>query len=290
MKRFKNLIPRFRPNWFRRGILLITLVTCAGGTQVFSGVLIAPTMVVLTEANRTGRLILRNPTDKPQEVSISLAFGYPESDSVGYISISLVDSNVTDPHSAADWVRAFPRQFVLAPGAEQIVRFIASPPKGLADGEYWARIMVRSEESKPHSVNIADGQIGAWLNMVIQTAISLKYRRGELVSRVEVPYSEANLVDTTVVAMIDMVNRGNVSYLGKLKCRLLDADKREVTTFETNIAVYYNLRRRIELPVTSTEFKPPFQVETIISTRGRTDIALTDVVPGNEVAFTLPVE
>ncbi|MDH4155956.1 MAG: hypothetical protein OEW00_01590 [candidate division Zixibacteria bacterium] len=259
--------------------------------DITASVLVAPTAVYLTERDRTGRLTVQNPSDKPKEISIYLSFGIPESDSLGNVSVRLQDSTSIDPRSAAEWIRVFPRKFVLPAGGEQVVRFVANPPGDLADGEYWARIVIRSEAGQTSipSATQVDG-ITTTLNMVMQTAIALKYRMGNLVSKVEVTDTQVRASDSAVSVLVDMENRGNVSYVGLLVSRLLDADRREISYKEIDLAVYRKLTRGFTLPVTAGEFRKPYKVEISISNEGRKDIRAEYMVPGNSIQYSVLVE
>ncbi len=290
MKRLINT-PRGYRGAALRGTVLLALLLLLSAGRIFASVLVAPTVVVLSDLKRTGRIILRNPGNTPKEVSVRFSFGLPESDSLGNVTVQLDDSALTDPRSAATWIKAFPRKMVLPAGAQQIVRFVANPPKDLTDGEYWARVVVSSQSAASElPATPQAGEISAKINSIIQTAISLKYRTGDLDAALDVSQPKASLTDGKVVVMIDMTNRGNVSYLGLLSCRLLDAEKKEVMAMSQNVAVYYDLRRRIDLPVPDSGFVAPYQVEMTISTTGRTDVPVTEIVPGNRVEYLLAVE
>ena len=73
----------------KRGFLvfLILVLTLAG--RSFAGVMVAPTVVVLNEKDRTGRITIQNPSERPKEISIAINFGLPISDSTGNIQIQL---------------------------------------------------------------------------------------------------------------------------------------------------------------------------------------------------------
>lgn len=267
------------------GILL--LVSAA---NISAGVLVAPTVIFLSEHNRTGRLTLQNPTNIPNEVTISFSFGLPTSDSLGNVTISLQDSNITDTRSAVEWVKAFPRKIVIPPNGSQVIRLLAYPPKGLPDGEYWARVVIRSEEGET-AIPVAgrENQITTKLNMIMQTAIMLKYRTGKLSAELELTRTDVQPRDSLVQVMLDLANRGNVSYLGVLNCRLLDADNRQISYRKIDLAVYRDLRRRIDLPVKAGDYKKPFQVDLTISSKGRDDIADDDMIFGNDLKWSAMV-
>jgi P pilus assembly chaperone PapD len=274
----------------RQGFFIVAIVLCllcAG--QVLAGILVAPTVVVLTDKNRTARLDINNPGSTPQEVTVGFAWGLPESDSVGNVRVILQDSNITDTKSAIEWIKAFPRQMVIPPNGTQVIRFVATPPKGLADGEYWGRVVVRSKEGqKEIPTATTDGGITTKLNMIMQTAIMIKYRTGSLSSEVEVTGTTAQKTDSTVCVTIDLASKGNVSYVGVMTCRLLDASKKEISRAQTDLAVYRELRRRVELPLKGSTGH--CTVEVSVTTDGRTDIAPEDVIPGNKVFSSVEVQ
>jgi P pilus assembly chaperone PapD len=257
--------------------------------ELFAGVLVAPTVVFLSDKSHTGRLTIQNPTNLPKDVTISFSFGLPLSDSLGDVYLTLQDSNVTDPRSALAWVKAFPRKVVLPPNGSQVVRVVAYPPVGLADGEYWARIVVAAQEGEATiPASNQNSAISTKLNMVTQTAIVLKYRTGALISDLQLLGASAKSTTSQVWMTVDLVNRGNVSYVGVLKCRLVDGDNNEISSNQLDLAVYRNLKRRIALLL--KDKKIPWQVELTISNEGRTDIAPEDVIPGNKISYNLKLK
>jgi hypothetical protein len=281
----------FKNSW-RTPVILITITVTlilASAAELAAGVLVAPTAVILSDKSRTGRMTIQNPTNLPKEVTISFSFGLPTSDSLGDVYLALQDSNVTDPRSALGWVKAFPRKIVLPPDGSQVVRVVAFPPSDLADGEYWARIVVAAREGETTiPASNQNGAISTKLNMVTQTAIVLKYRTGTLVSDLQLVGASTKISDSQIWVTVDLINKGNVSYVGVLKCRLLDKDNNEISSNQIDLAVYWNLKRRIALPI--PDKKVPWQVEVIISNEGRTDIAPEDMVHGNKISRTFRIE
>ncbi len=276
---------------FRRGIVFVLLLAICPVADLVAGVLVAPPVVFISEKGRTGRLTVQNPTDAPKEISISFAFGIPESDSLGRVNIYLKDSAVTHPRSSLGWIKAFPRKLIIPANGSQIVRFVANPPDDLADGEYWSRVVVEAQEgavTMPAPVD--DGRISTKLNMIMRTAIMLKYRTGDLVASIKMDQARAQLVDSSVSVMIDLTNKGNVSYIGVLACRLVDADGKEISKSDMHLAVYDSLRRHFDLPVMAGNFKAPYSVEVSVSNRGRKDLPQEEMIYGNEILQTLNVE
>ena len=90
--------------------------------------------------------------------------------------------------------------------------------------------------------------------------------------------------------MIDLENRGNVSYMGVLQCWLRDSEGNEVDFYRANLAVYRSLRRRVDLSGITTEDKLPYNVEFRISSEERTDVAAADMIVGNKISYSVAVE
>ena len=271
--------------------LLVVILVLLPGTKLLAGVLVAPTVIFLSDRQRTGRMTLQNTENKPQEVTVKFAFGLPTSDSLGDVTVVLQDSAVTDPRSCMGWIRAFPRRLILPPNSTQIVRFVASPPRDLDPGESWARVVVRSQDAEANLPNPqGEETITTKLNMIMQTAIMLKYRRGEVFTELQLTKTEVSSDGEKVTALIGMQSKGNASYIGRLNTTLKDAEGREISKSSIQLAVYRELTRRVILPVTEGEYTKPFKVEVEITSKGRTDIAAEDMIYGNEISYSSVVD
>lgn len=270
------------------GFFIMLLLLTAPVSQIAAGVIVAPSVIVIDEKSKTGRMNLQNPSNTPKEVAIDFSYGIPESDSLGNVNIFLSDSGVTDPQSALGWIRAFPRKLIIPPNGSQVVRFIAKPPKDLKDGEYWVRVVVESQEGTT-SIPVAtdNEQITTKLNMIMRTAIMLKYRTGDLLASVELKDTYANVSENSVDVFVDLKNTGNVSYIGILECQLLDADKKLISSNNLQLALYKDLLRRISLPIVDGNFKKPYSVAVSITNKGRKDIPSDEMVFGNEISASI---
>jgi P pilus assembly chaperone PapD len=283
--------PRSSRVWPIWAFLFVIGAAGFAAPSAVGGVLVAPTVVFLSEGTPTGELTIQNPATKPTEVTIFFSFGLPVSDSLGNVKIVLQDSAVTDPRSAKEWLKAFPKKFVLPALGSQVVRFRVQPPKDLADGEYWARVVVRSEEGQMSIPNAQETEgITTRLNMIMQTAVMLKYRKGPLTAELQVNDMWASYQNQKVAVMVDMTNKGSASYVGMLNCQVRDASNKEIYARSIQLAVYRDLTRRVELPLPAGDFEQPFKVDVSISTQGRNDIADEFIIPGNDITHTLVVQ
>ncbi len=267
---------------------LIVLTLLIG--QVKAGVLVAPTVVFMDEHKRTGRITIQNPSDEPKEITIRMSFGLPSSDSLGNVFVILQDSGITDIKAATGWVKPFPRKMLLQPGATQVVRFVARPTRDLVDGEYWARVVVTSQEGKTSLPSpTGEGQISTVLNMIMQTAIMLKYRQGDQVAHIKLNGVDASQEDTLVNVIVDLSSTGNASYVGMMHCRLYNADKQEIGYRRFDLAVYHDLKRRVTFPIASYTNRGPYSFELFITPDGRKDIAAEYLIRGNDIEYSMIV-
>lgn len=271
--------------------ILVSLLIMIPATDLLAGVLTAPTVVIMSDRERTSRMIVRNPSSQPKEIEIRMGFGIPVSDSLGNVTVDLFDTTKVDARSCADWIKVFPRKLVLEGNGTQTIRFIASPPRGLEDGEYWARVIVRSQESKVSIPKAKEGQITTNLNMIMQTAISLKYRNGNLVSKIAMSDVEATVGDNEVDILMDLQNLGNISYVGRLICRVMDSNGDEIGLKIVDLAIYRDLKRKITVPLNvEAAGKIPASIEVFITDEGRTDIDPKYRIRGNELEYSMALD
>src|SRR5439155_1564746 len=160
-------------------LLPLVLAFGAGAPLAAQGVLVAPHAIYIDHARRSGTVTLYNPNRDAAEVTISTAFGYPVTDSLGHFALRTVDQPDSTLPSAAAWVQAFPRRLTIAPLQRQTVRLLATPPAGLPDGEYWARLIISARGGRLPVAGVGDtAAVRVQLNLVVNTNIGLAYRKG----------------------------------------------------------------------------------------------------------------
>jgi len=124
-------------------------------TAADAQVVVAPTVVFLSDQSPFGTFLVMNRSDVPQEIGISFKFGYPVFDSLGGVSMVYDDTLMAHEHSCLDWLKGFPQKFVLNPGQEQVVRLLGMGPANAADGEYWTRLVTSSTPRRDWSTRPA---------------------------------------------------------------------------------------------------------------------------------------
>src|SRR4051794_27324371 len=167
--------------------LAAVAVALVRAPRASDAVTISPTAIYLSSRDRSASFELYNGDDSPTEVELSLAYGYPMSDSLGRVDVRLLDTVPAGDPSAVGWLRLYPRRVLLQPKQRQVVRVGAYPPAGIAAGEYWARLLVRSRAGTV-PLDLRDAGAARHSLMKIETLFitALNYRNGRVSSGVQV--------------------------------------------------------------------------------------------------------
>ena len=74
--------------------------------------------------------------------------------------------------------------------------------------------------------------------------------------------------------------------VGNAKC---DADGKEISYYDLQLAVYDKLRRRVDLPIGEGSYRAPYKVEVSVTNKGRKDMPQEEMVFGNDIFYTMNV-
>jgi hypothetical protein len=233
----------------RRLFAIIAVVAGFARAAAAQGVLVAPHAVYLDHRTRSGSLTLYNPGAESVEIAVSFFFGYPATDSLGHFTIATPDSVQAGMPSAADWIDAFPRRLTLAPLQRQTVRLLARPPQGLADGEYWSRIMISAKGGVVQVAQADTNGISIGLNLEVRTILPLIYRKGQLQTGVALSDLHAGREGDSLQVRVRMERQGGAAYVGTAKGTLLDEKGNQVSKFEQPIAIYYTAEPLFMMPL-----------------------------------------
>jgi P pilus assembly chaperone PapD len=209
-------------------------------------VTVSPTAVYITSRNPSALLTLINTGSRAEEIELSIAFGYPVSDSTGVLRVDIVDSAAAGEPSLTSYLRVFPRRLVLQPGQRQVVRVMVAMPAGAADGEYWGRVLVKSRGGEP-PIEQSQGNVHMQLSLETTFATAVFFHKGEMKTGVAVSSAAARRLGDSVQFTLDLKRDGNSAFLGRIRTELLDAKGTTVAEVEDVVAVYRTLRRRFVL-------------------------------------------
>jgi hypothetical protein len=233
----------------RRALRFVPLLACAAPLRA-QGVVIAPHAVFIDGRARGGSVLLYNPNTEPVEVTISLLFGYPVTDSAGRIVLRTIDRPDSTMRSAAEWIQAFPRRLTVPPLERQTIRLLASPPPGLADGEYWARLMIAAKGGQVPISGVADtAAVKVGLTLEVRTIIGVYFRRGAVRTGVALSDLRTALAGDSLVVWSRLVQQGNAAYIGTVQGTLVDSGGAVRGEFKAPIGVYYTMEPRYAMAI-----------------------------------------
>jgi hypothetical protein len=231
---------------------LVTLLAAPIAPALGQGILVAPHAVVIDHRTRSGSLNLYNPGDEPAEVTLSTFFGYPVTDSAGEFELRTVDRPDPAMPSAAGWIEAFPKRMLLGPKERQTVRLLARPPARLADGEYWARLVVSAKGGTLPVSGVGDSSgITVGLNLEVRTILPLQYRKGAVATSARLSRLAAGVEGDSLVVRMRLERMGTAAFIGTVRGALVDSAGATVTTFSSPVAVYYDMEPRLTAPLPS---------------------------------------
>jgi P pilus assembly chaperone PapD len=217
---------------------------------VAQGVLVAPHAVIMDHRTRSGAITLYNPGDDPSEVTLSAFFGFPVTDSAGAFELRTIDQPSADYPSAAGWIDAFPKRVLLGPKQRQTVRLLARPPAALADGEYWARLVISAKGGTVPVHGVADSSgVTVSLGLEVRTIIPLQYRKGRVSTGVRTSSLAAAVEGDSLAVRLRLDRTGNAAFLGTLRGALVDSAGKVVASVTSPLAVYYDMEPRLTTPL-----------------------------------------
>lgn len=263
------------------GALAAALVASAGGAALARAVSVSPMSVFMDHRTRTASITLYNPNPLPEEVEISFAFGYPQSDTAGEVTVPLSERGPEGEPSAVEWLRAFPRRVRLEPGQNQVVRILAQPPADLADGEYWSRVIVIATGGRPPVEQQVEPDVRVAITMRTVIIGSLNYRKGRLATGVTVDSSRADRSGTGAQLTLDLTRQGQAAYLGTIRVEALSADGRVLAEEEDVLSVYRTIRRRFAFPDTPGVASFRYSIRTERPDLGQSNIINAPAVNGS---------
>ena len=246
--------------------IIISLIILAAVFKLpYAQVTVAPVSVHLSDAEKNGYIIIRNTSSNAVwEVGIDIKFGYPASDSSGNTVIHFPDTVSASDPSAVEWIKFYPRKFILQPLGEQTVRIAAKPPSGVRDGEYWGRPVITSRQSGIIDT-VTKKQINAGLNVEFRTVIALNYRKGKVTTGVSITKLSCTYDNGKFIIFTGLKRDGNSAYIGKIEVVIKNDKGDKIKEISQEISVYYELNKRIEIGSTNLQ-KGSYLVEVNINT------------------------
>lgn len=260
-----------------------SLLLIGGLTTEAVAIVVAPTAIYLTADDRAAVIQLYNPSTQPEEVSVEAIFGYPTTDEEGRIGLRMTEDR--DPRSAADWIQVLPRRLVVPPGERRAVRLLAHPPLETRDGEYWTRLIFTSRGQSVPVTGADTTAVQIGLGLEVRTVIALTYRQGQVDTGLRVREFEPRIQGDSLVMRPEFLRAGVGAYIGRMELTLIDTAGIPVRSWEEQLAVYRDYRRRYAYDVEDLprgDYRLLLHVDT-----DREDIPEADRLPADPVELSV---
>ena len=232
---------------FLRMLALLGVLVPVAAAPAGAQVIISPPVLVMGTGNQFATMLVVNRTPQPQEVTIDFRFGYPANRDDGTLYMEYSDTVAAARHSIAPHVRAFPRRFVLQPGARQTVRFTARPPAGLEEGGYWTRIVTTSVPAAPAPIAGDTAGIRTQIIFRLEQVTTLVYEAGEPTSGVRIAPLVVTADSAAVRVAARLERQGNAPYFGTGRLRILRPDGTLAAETARGVSLYFDLVEPFEI-------------------------------------------
>ena len=259
-------------------MLLFTLMSLAVGQ-----VTISPTSLFLSSHRRFETILIMNTSAVAQEVKLSWQFGYPKASEAGDVSYIYGDTLKAAEYSVAEWIRSFPKNFILEPGARQTVRVTVKPPHKLQDGTYWCRLKTTSSPVSPPVGSPQPGSISTNISFQFNQITGVFYQTGDLNTGIQITGVRHSINDQNLRVITDYKKSGNSPFLGSLRVKIFDAVGEIVKDEKVLVSIYFDGLRRLDLDISNLPMGS-YEYEVSYSS-GRVDILDSDIVSAPTVSL-----
>jgi len=252
---------------------------------------LAPTSLYIHDQTGVASLYVTNNSNEDQEIVISLEFSYPGSDNNGNMKTISDDQTAATRYGITDYLRVFPKQFILKPGGQQTVRLQSKPLSDKPDGVYWTRVIVSSNTAAKDlgSLQAAEG-IGTRINYVFKQNIPAFYIKGKATTGLIPGDISTSVEERKLVAVASLRPTGNSPFNGTVTARLIDNSGKEIMTHKQTIVAYSEVLRRIEMDLPDKGLNPGTYKLDLTYETVRADIPSYDLVQGAPAMQSVEVQ
>jgi len=255
------------------------------------GIVVSPSALFLNPGHRMISITAINEGDDEREIWTESKFGYEMSTDSGKIFI-YIDSLATNEPSAASWIQFYPKRFTLRPGETQTVRVMASPPAGISDGEYWARVILVSKSRQ--LIQAKNAQVTApkpTFTILYEQSVPFHYRIGKVSTGLRIDSLITGLSDTSIDVYTKISRTGNAAFWGSRTLELRDKAGNVVSKVTRNSGVYKKITS-VDHINRSTIPAGEYTLSVLFASEGRTDIPKKQLLQTQQVrastSLTIP--
>jgi P pilus assembly chaperone PapD len=251
-------------------------------------VTIAPQFVVVNAETQSSSITLVNTGTTPSEISFSTLYGYPVTDSAGFMILQTFGSVHDTTPSIAPWIQVFPQRLRLAPKERRVVRILVNPPHRLPDREYWARLVVSARGGNVPVAGVRDtANVKIGLDLEVRSVLPLFYRKGAMTTGVQIGKTRANVVGDSLVTRTYLTRTGNAAFVGSLRATLRDESGKIASQNTLPLGVFYTLDPRLAVPIRGLK-KGKYQL-TIEAHSTRPDVPARMLLSAATARTSIPI-
>ena len=271
---------------FRIFIFLIPAMFL-GTEMLLAQVTVAPSMLFIDSKSGIGSMYITNNSASPQEVSISLVFGYPDADSVGNATMNYNDTIAASTYALNPMVRAYPRNFLLNAKQEQTVRLQVRTKSSVKDAFFFSRVKVTSTQKTPDIEKKITEAVTTQINFKFDQIFPVFYRKGNVSTRLIVHDVNTTIKDNKLIVISDVERAGNAPFIGSMKAELYSAANKKVALSEATTSIYFRMKNKMELDL-SKAIKGKHRLVLTFETK-RSDVAAEDLLQAPTVTKEVAV-
>lgn len=267
-------------------VLALTAAAVAFLPAIIEAIYVSPTAVFMDMRSRDAQITIGNSGDKPEEATIEIRYGFPDTDSAGTPYVRFVDDPGPEYRSAAEWIRPFPQRVRLEPGTQQIVRLLARPPDDLPDGEYWTRMIVTGRGAVVR-VPTTDSAVRVGVDLQVRLITSVAFRKGALTTGVTLRGLTAEAEGDSLAVWAAMTREGNAAYHGTADIELTTIQGATLLQWSMPLSVHFPMRRRFARALTGIapgDYRVRFRLRA-----HRPDLPAERLLPAPTVTDSIPV-
>lgn len=214
----------------------------------FSQVIISPYILYTDTKNKFGTFIVQNESDQIYEIGISFIFGYPVTDSLGNATMKYYEQADSSLPSMVDWIKAFPRKFILDPKQRQVIRMTVKPPSDVPAGTYWSRIVTSATPQSP-PIDTLSGGVRAQIKFVLNQITTFLYRVDPTTTGIEVKDLFTEIDSSNVNIYAYLVRTGNSPFFGDITATVRNSNSEVVAEEEQGLNNYFELVKKFQFPL-----------------------------------------
>lgn len=209
---------------------------------IMAQIIISPYVIYLDSKNQFANMIVQNESEEPYEIGISFKFGFPVSDSLGNFTMKYIDEPSNEYPSILNYVRAFPKKFILNPKQKQLIGLTIKPPQNLEDGTYWVRIVTSSTKQKSQPLLDTNNQnLNAQINFILNQITTMLYRTPNSTTGIDIINAKYYKYDDRLDVVTSLKRLGNSPFFGDVKVSLYNSENKLIKTDTQHVKIFYDM-------------------------------------------------